>query len=86
MSCRRIVGGTGHAGRLYFTFFGGQRNPFTLPHMQNAVKRAYRLADGAPFEVREANGEQVLTTTGLMNTDPMATVIVVEFEGKTDRN
>ena len=76
---------TAKPGRLYFTFFGGQRNPFTLPHMQKTVKCAYRLADGAPFEVREVNGEQVLTTTGLMNTDPMATVIVVELEGKTVR-
>jgi len=64
-------------GKLYFTFFGNQRSPFTLPAMQNTIKRAYRLADGAAFEV---NGGK-LTTTGLMNTDPMATVIVVEFEG-----
>ena len=76
---------TAKPGRLYFTFFAGQRNPFMLPHMQNVVKRAYRLADGAPFEVREVNGERQLTTTGLMNTDPMATVIVVEFEGETVR-
>ena len=76
---------TSKPGKLYFTFFGGQRNPFVLPPMQNAVKRAYRLADGAPFEVREVNGERQLTTTGLMNTDPMATVIVVEIEGNTVR-
>jgi alpha-L-fucosidase len=72
---------TAKPGKLYFTFFAGQRNPFQLPHMQNAVRRAYRLADGKPFEVREVNGEKLLTTTGLMDTDPMATVIVVEIEG-----
>ena len=43
---------TAKPGKLYFTFFTNARNPFTLPRMQNAVKRAYRLADGAPFEVR----------------------------------
>jgi len=72
---------TAKPGKLYFTFFSGQRNPFQLPHMQNPVRRAYRLADGKPFEVREVNGEKLLTTTGLMDTDPMATVIVVEIEG-----
>ena len=72
-------------GKLYFTFFRAQRNPFTLPHMQNAVVRAYRLADHAPFEVREVNGEKQLMATGLMDTDPMATVIVVEIDGGTVR-
>ena len=69
-------------GKLYITFFAGPRVPFTLPHMQNAVKRAYRLSDRAPIEIRDANGEKQLVTTGLM-TDPMATVVVVEFEGDT---
>jgi alpha-L-fucosidase len=76
---------TAKPGKLYFTFLGAQRNPFTLPHMQNAVTRTYRLADSAPFEVREVHGEKQLTTTGLMNTDPMATVIVVEIEGSIVR-
>ncbi len=68
---------TTRPGKLYITFFGGQRSPFTLPVMQNTIKRAYRLADGAPFEVKDGK----LTTVGLMDTDPMATVIVVEFDG-----
>ena len=34
-------------GKLYFTFFQEPRVPFELPPMKNAVKRAYRLADGA---------------------------------------
>ena len=72
---------TAKPGKLYFTFFAGPRGPFTLPRMQNAVKRAYRLADGAPFEIRDVNGEKQLQTGGLMNTDPMATVIVVEIDG-----
>jgi alpha-L-fucosidase len=72
-------------GKLYFTFFTGARSPFILPRMQNAVKRAYRLADGAPFEIRDINGEKQLQTAGLMNTDPMATVIVVEIEGEKVR-
>jgi alpha-L-fucosidase len=71
-------------GKLYITFFAGPRVPFTLPHMQNTVKRAYRLSDGSPIEIRDANGEKQLVTTGLM-TDPMATVVVVEFEGDTIR-
>ncbi len=74
---------TAKPGKLYFTFFGGQRSPFILPRMQNAVKRAYRLADGAPFAVKNVNGEWQLETTGLMNTDAMATVIVVEIEGES---
>ena len=76
---------TAKPGKLYFTFFGAQRNPFVLPHMQNAVTRAYRLADGAPFEVREVNGEKQMQVVGVMNTDPMATVIIVEIAGKTVR-
>ena len=71
-------------GKLFITFFAGPRVPFTLPRMQNAVKRAYRLTDGAPVVVREANGERQLVTTGLMS-DPMATVVVVELEGDTVR-
>ncbi|MEP6619020.1 MAG: alpha-L-fucosidase [bacterium] len=68
-------------GRLYFTFFAGPRVPFTLPAMQNTIKRAYRLADGAVFDIKDVNGQKQLQTANLMNTDPMATVIVVEFEG-----
>ena len=71
-------------GKLYFTFFEGPRVPFTLPHMQNAVKRAYRLNDGTPLELRTVNGETQLQTTGLMN-DPMGTVVVLEIEGDTVR-
>ena len=71
---------TGRPGKLYFTFFAGVRSPFTLPHMQNAVKRAYRLSDGKAFEVKQVNGEQQVMVDGLI-TDPMATVLVVEIEG-----
>ena len=39
---------TTRPGKLYFTFFQEPRVPFELPPMKNAVKRAYRLADGQP--------------------------------------
>ena len=71
-------------GKLFITFFAQPRVPFTLPKMQNAVKRAYRLSDGAPFEVKEVNGDRQLQTTGLM-TDPMATVVVLELDGDVVR-
>ena len=71
-------------GRLFITFFAQPRVPFTLPTMQNAVKRAYRLADGAPIEVREAGGARQLVFTG-QPIDPMATVVVLELDGDTVR-
>jgi alpha-L-fucosidase len=67
-------------GKLFITFFSQPRTPFPLPKKQNAVKRAYRLADGAPIEVREANGERQLVFTG-QPYDPMATVVVLELDG-----
>ena len=71
-------------GKLFITFFAHPRVPFPLPKMQNAVKRAYRLADGAPLQVREANGERQLVFTG-QPYDPMATVVVLELEGDAVR-
>jgi alpha-L-fucosidase len=71
---------TAKPGRLYFTFFQEPRVPFELPAFRNAVKRAYRLADGAPVEVRLENGRQALVLQRPLP-DPMATVVVVEFEG-----
>ncbi|HEX9483768.1 MAG TPA: glycoside hydrolase family 27 protein, partial [Gemmatimonadaceae bacterium] len=76
-------------GKLYFTFFSDPRASFELPPMQNAIKRAYRLSDGAPIEVREVNGARqfVLPRFPANNpqflaiNDPMGTVVVVEFEG-----
>ena len=67
-------------GRLYFTFFQEPRRPFELPAMKNAVKRAWRLADGAPVEVRTADGRPALVIERPV-IDPMATVVVVEIEG-----
>ena len=71
-------------GKLFITFFAQPRVPFPLPKMQNAVKRAYRLADGAPMEVRDTNGERQLVFTG-QPFDPMATVVVLELDGDTVR-
>ena len=67
-------------GKIYFTFFQEPRAPFELPAMKNAVKRAYRLADAAPIEVKSENGRHVLAIPRPLP-DPMATVVVVEIEG-----
>ena len=67
-------------GKLYITFFDEPRAPFQLPRMKNAVTRAYRLADKAPVEMKTENGRAVLTLERPIF-DPMATVVVVEFEG-----
>jgi hypothetical protein len=49
--------------------------------MQNKVTRAYRLMDQAPVTVKTENGHFTLTLDGPIP-DPMATVVVVEFEGE----
>jgi alpha-L-fucosidase len=68
-------------GRLYFTFFEEPRAAFELPPMKNAVKRAYRLADGAAVEVRTEGGRPQLVLERPM-LDPSGTVVVVEIEGE----
>jgi len=72
---------TAKPGKLYFTFFAGPRVPFVLPSMQNAIKRAYRLSDGAAVEIQDAKGEKQLMFNNAMMIDPMGTVVVVEIEG-----
>jgi alpha-L-fucosidase len=67
-------------GRLYFTFFQEPRVSFELPAMKNAVRRAYRLADGARVEVKVEHGLRTLAIERPV-IDPMATVVVVEIEG-----
>jgi alpha-L-fucosidase len=67
-------------GKLYFTFFDEPRAPFEIPAMKNVVKRAYRLADGAPVEVKNEGGKSFLVIERPI-LDPMATVIVVEIDG-----
>jgi alpha-L-fucosidase len=67
-------------GKLYLTFFVAPRGPFVLPSMQNKVLRAYQLADKAPVTVTSESGRTALTLPSPM-LDPMATVVVVEFEG-----
>jgi alpha-L-fucosidase len=73
---------TTRPGRLYFTFFAEPRAAFELPPMKNAVKRAYRLADKEPVEVKVENGRPQLVIPRPIH-DPTATVIVVEIEGDT---
>jgi alpha-L-fucosidase len=67
-------------GKLYFTFFDEPRAPFQLPRMSNRVTRAYRLADRAPVEMKTENGRTSLNIERPIF-DPMATVVVVEFDG-----
>jgi alpha-L-fucosidase len=67
-------------GKLYFTFFAEPRVPFELPAMKNAVKRAYRLADAAPVDVKK-DGAKTFLNIDRPIYDPMATVVVVEIDG-----
>jgi len=67
-------------GKLYFTFFSEPRAPFEIPPMKNRITRAYRLADRAAVELSTSGGRTSFTLERPM-LDPMATVVVVEFEG-----
>ena len=67
-------------GKLYFTFFAEPRAPFELPAMKNTIKRAYRLADGMPVDMKVDGGRTYLNIERPI-LDPMATVIVVEIDG-----
>src|SRR5262249_5251833 len=64
------------------TFFDEPRAPFEIPRMKNAVKRAYRLADKAPVDLKTENGRAIINLERPI-LDPMATVIVVEYEGNS---
>jgi alpha-L-fucosidase len=67
-------------GKLYITFFDEPRASFAVPAMKNRITKAYRLADKAPIDMKTANGRTYLTVERPIF-DPMATVVVVEFEG-----
>jgi alpha-L-fucosidase len=67
-------------GKLYITFFDEPRVPFAMPAIKNTIKRAYRLADKAPVEMKTENGRTFLNLERPIF-DPMATVVVVEFDG-----
>ena len=71
---------TAKPGKLFFTFFDEPRVPFALPAMKNSIKRAYQLADGAPVPTKTEGGRTSLDVKRPI-LDPMATVVVVEFEG-----
>src|SRR5207302_411964 len=68
-------------GKLFITFFNEPRAPFEIPAMKNTIKRAYRLADGAPVELKNDNGKPAINLERPI-LDPMATVVVVEFDGE----
>jgi alpha-L-fucosidase len=67
-------------GKLYLTFFSEPRAPFAIPAMKNKLLRAYRLADKVPVDLKTENGKTTFEMPRPM-LDPMATVVVVEFEG-----
>jgi alpha-L-fucosidase len=71
---------TTRPGKLYITFFDEPRAPFAIPAMKNAITRAYRLADKAPVAMKTENGRTYLNLERPIF-DPMATVVVVEFDG-----
>jgi alpha-L-fucosidase len=68
-------------GKLYFTFFSEPRVPFELPAMKNVPTRAYVLATHAPVELKSGAGRVSFSLDRPMF-DPMATVVVVEYEGQ----
>ena len=69
-------------GKLYFTFFSEPRAPggFEIPAITNKITRAYLLADHSPIELKTAGGKTTFDMPRPM-LDPMATVVVVEYEG-----
>ena len=67
-------------GKLYIAFFAEPRAPFEIPPMKNKITRAYRLADKAPIALKTDTGKTTFNMERPM-LDPMATVVVVEFEG-----
>jgi alpha-L-fucosidase len=67
-------------GKLFFTFFSEPRAPFEIPAIRNKIIRAYRLADKAPVALKTENGKTTFDMPRPM-LDPMATVVVIEFEG-----
>jgi alpha-L-fucosidase len=71
---------TSKPGKLYITFFDEPRAPFAIPAMKNAITRAYRLADKVPVPMKSENGRTYLNLERPIF-DPMATVVVVEFDG-----
>jgi alpha-L-fucosidase len=72
-------------GKLYFTFFSEPRVPFEIPAIANRMTKAYLLADHTPIELKQNGGKTTFDMPRPM-LDPMATVVVVEFEGtRVDR-
>jgi alpha-L-fucosidase len=67
-------------GKLYITFFDEPRAPFAIPAMKNRITKAYLLADKAPVDMKTENGRTYVTLERPIF-DPMATVVVVEFDG-----
>ena len=66
--------------KVYITFFAEPRVAFELPPLRTKPLRAYRLADKAPVALKTENGKTSFTLERPM-LDPMATVVVIEYEG-----
>jgi alpha-L-fucosidase len=73
---------TTRPGKLYFTFFSEPRaqGGFEIPAITNRITKAYLLADHTPIELKQSGGKTTFDMPRPM-LDPMATVVVVEFEG-----
>jgi alpha-L-fucosidase len=69
-------------GKLYITFFSEPRAVFEIPAMRNKLLRAYRLADKVPIELKTTDNGRTTFNMPRPMLDPMATVVVVEFEGQ----
>ena len=67
-------------GKLYFMFFSEPRVPFEIPPIANKITRAYLLANHTPIEIKQIGDKTTFDMPRPM-LDPMATVVVVEFEG-----
>jgi alpha-L-fucosidase len=67
-------------GKLYFTFFSEPRAPFEIPAIANKITKAYLLANHTPIEIKKVGDKTTFDMPRPM-LDPMATVVVVEFEG-----
>jgi alpha-L-fucosidase len=76
---------TAKPGRLYFTFFNEPRAPFAIPAMRNRVTRVYRLADGVDVPFSAGGDGRTTFTLDRPMPDPMATVVVVAYEGSAVR-
>ena len=68
-------------GKLYFTFFDEPRAPFELPAMKNRRDARLPPRERRPLDLARKDGRTSFTLPRPIF-DPMATVVVVEFDGE----